>query len=138
MEGISEPIADVLFETALGVKKEFQLTEEYMMASRLSVPPWPHADAASSNRGAPILGLNEKNLKHIYLSDAYKDGNDYYYAASDGVVLKATARGASVREAQRRVLRTLDNVKLSDKQYRRDIGNRVDSAMSSLKSGRYL
>ncbi len=138
MEGLSEPIADVLFETALGVKKEFKLTEEYMIASRLSVPPWPHADEDGKNRGLPILGLNDKNLKHIYLSDAYRDGNKYYYAASDGVVLKATARGASVREAQRRVLRTLDNIQVSDKQYRRDIGGRVDGAMSSLKDWRYL
>lgn len=138
MEGLSEPVADVLFEVALGVKKEFALTEEYMIASRLSVPPWPHADEDGKNKGLPILGINDKNLKHIYLSDAYREGNNYYYAASDGVVLKATARGASVREAQRRVLRTLDNIKIADKQYRRDIGDRVDRGMAALRDWRYL
>lgn len=138
MEGLSEPISDVLFEVALGIKKEFKVTEEFMIASRLSVPPWPHADEEGKNRGLPILGINDKNLRHIYLSDAYREGDNYYYAASDGVVLKATARGVSVREAQRRVLRTLDNIKVNDKQYRRDIGNRVDGAMSDLKDWRYL
>lgn len=138
MEGLSESVADVLFEVALGVKKEFALTEEYMIASRLSVPPWPHADEDGKNKGLPILGINDKNLKHIYFSDAYREGNSYYYAASDGVVLKATARGASVREAQRRVIRTLDNIKVLDKQYRRDIGDRVDRGMAALKDWRYL
>lgn len=138
MEGLNEPIADVLFEVGMGVKKEFDLTTEFMIAGRLSVPPWPHADESGEKKGLPILGINEKNLKHIYLSDAYREGNNYYYAASDGVVLKATARGVSVREAQRRMLRTLGNIKVSDKQYRRDIGDRVDSAMSRLKDWRYI
>lgn len=138
LEGLTESVADMLFEISMGIKTEFDITEEYMIASRLSVPPWPHADASKEQRGAPIRGINSANLKHIYFSDVYKEGGNYYYAASDGVVLKATARGASVREAQRRVLRTLDNVEVLNKQYRRDIGDRVDSAMKSLKEWRYL
>jgi len=138
MEGLQEPVADVVFETALGVKKEMRLTSDYMIAVRMSVPPWPHEEPDRRDRGMPILGLGPQNLKHVYLTDVYKKGGKYYYAAGDGVLLKATARGATVREARRRVYRTLEEIKVEGKQYRTDIGLRVEKDMSLLKEWGYL
>src|SRR3990172_9537182 len=132
MEGLNEPVANLLFDTATGTKKAMDVTMDFMAAVRLSVPPWPHAKPAQDVKGKPILGLNEQNMKHIYLTDAYKEGKDYFWAGGDGVVLKATARGVSVREATRRVYRTLTNVNVLDKQYRLDIGDRVERDLGQL------
>jgi len=138
MEGLNEPVANLLFDTATGTKKAMDVTMDFMAAVRLSVPPWPHAKPVQDVKGKPILGLNEQNMKHIYLTDAYKEGKDYFWAAGDGVVLKATARGVSVREATRRVYRTLSNVNVLDKQYRLDIGARVENDLGQLKTWGWL
>ncbi|KKK71672.1 hypothetical protein LCGC14_2911580, partial [marine sediment metagenome] len=125
-EGLLEPLADVLFETAAGVKKEMDIESLPMSAVRVSVPPWPHAAPSASEIGRPLVGLNRGNLKHVYLTDVFKDGDDYKFAGGDGVVYKATANGRSFRESRRRVYRTIGNIGLLDAQYRTDIGERVD------------
>src|SRR3989304_6712676 len=138
IEGLNEPVANLLFDTATGIKQTMDVTMDFMSAVRLSVPPWPHAKPEKSTKGKPILGLNDQNMKHIYLTDAYKQEGRYYWAAGDGVVLKATARGVSVRESVRRVYRTLSNINVLDKQYRLDIGARVESDLNKLKEWGWL
>ncbi len=126
-EGLREPLGDLLFEVAAGVKHEMDLpTREPMIAVRLSVPPWPHGEPSEADAGMPLLGLNSENLKHIALTDAMREGDSYLYAAGDGVVAKVTARGRTVEEARRRAYRTIRNLSIQDVQYRTDIGSRVN------------
>lgn len=139
MEGLQEPLSDILFETAMGVRKTLPLsTTERQIAVRLSVPPWPHADPAASEAGMPILGLNEDNLKHIFLTDVFFEDGDYRYAASDGVVMKVTAHGRNAGEARSRAYRTIDNLTIPNVQYREDIGSRVETDIGELRNLGYL
>ena len=138
LEGLREPIIDLFFETATGTKKEMNLTEDAMISVRLSIPPWPMAKPKESDRGKPVLGLDEQVLKHVAAADLYKEGGKYYTAGGDGVLLKATARGPRTgadiaSQAQKRVYRTLDSIKVGGKQYRTDIGDRVNKDYGKLK-----
>ena len=121
-----------------GMKRDMALSEDYLIAVRASVPPYPHADADGERRGMPIIGLNPESMKHIYLTDAYMEDGDYKYAGSDGVVLKATAHGRDVSEARNRVYRTLNNLTIQDMQFRQDIGARVSNDMRMLKEWGWL
>jgi len=138
MEGLMEPVSDVIFETAQGTKKNMDVSWDYLIAVRMTIPPWPMAKPDPKLAGVPVLGLHAENLKHIYLTDVYKQGSDYFWAAGDGVVLKATAHGRDVEEVRRRVYRTLDSVSMLDKQYRLDIGKRVNSDLAQLRSWGWL
>lgn len=138
LEGLREPIIDLFFETAMGTKKEMNLTDQTMMAVRLSIPPWPMAKPKEHDNGEPILGLDEPVLKHIAATDIYKEGGKYYTAGGDGVLLKATAVGSAqgtdlTTEASRRVYRTLSNIRVNGKQYRTDVGGRVNKDWKQLK-----
>ena len=137
-EGLREPLSDVLFETAIGVKKTIELGQDKMIAVRLSKAPYPNTEPSKEDIGMPILGINEENLKHIYMTDVYKEGNDYKYAASDGVLIKATAHGKSVDDARNRVYRTINSISYPNKQYRDDIGMRVNKDMEQLKTWGWL
>jgi phosphoribosylamine--glycine ligase len=153
-EGLDEPFGDFLFDIAMGTKKEMALTHDTMIAVRLSVPPWPMRKPDRSNGGEPILGINDDTLLHLFLTDIAKDRGQFVTAGGDGVLLKATAIGAvtppkplnngkSSRpdytyEARRRVYRTLDKIKVSNKQYRTDIGVRVNEDMAKLKEWGWL
>lgn len=138
MEGLMEPVVDLLFETALGAKKEMKLSSDRLIAVRVSVPPWPHAPTKATQAGRPLIGVNEDSLRHLYLTDIYKQGDDYLFAAGDGVVYKATARGRSLQEARTRVYRTVQNVKILDMQYREDIGSRFVADWEKLKELGYV
>jgi len=139
MEGLKESVTDLFFETAIGVKKEMAITDDYMIAVRLSVPPWPHGEPDNESVGMPIIGINEFNLKHLYLTDAYRDEREnYLYAGGDGAILKVTARGRDIQEARNRVYRTIDNLTIQDVQYRSDIGLRAIKDIKQLKDWGWL
>lgn len=131
-EGLKEDLFDLLFETALGVKKTMDVTRDYMIAIRVSVPPYPHKSEADWGEGLPLNGISDQNLDHLYLTDVFFDDSGYHYAQGDGVVLKATARGRTVQEARHRAYRTINNLDIPDAQYRRDIGRRVDEDLKRL------
>lgn len=141
MEGLREPLADFFFEIADGSKKNMEVTREAIIAVRLSIPPWPHAKPEAKDRGEPVIGLTPEVLKHVAITDLYKEGERYLTAAGDGVLLKATAVGRpsgedtlGVKEARNRVYRTLKNIKVRGKQYRTDIGKRVQADWDQLKA----
>lgn len=140
LEGLREPAIDLLFECAVGTKKQMEVTEDPMMAVRLSVPPWPMAKPKEEDYGKPVLGLDDAVLRHVAITDLYRDGGKFYTAGGDGVLLKATAHGPwgaagdPLREVKRRVYRTLESIKVGSKQYRTDIGDRFERDWKQLKS----
>lgn len=138
LEGLKEPVLDLFFETAVGTKRSMEITKDFMIAVRVSRAPWPHDNPEESDKGMPILGINEDNLKHLFLTDVFKEDEDYFYAAGDGVIAKATARGRSIQEARNRVYRTVESLIIPSKQFRKDIGKRVDNDMRTLQEGGWL
>ena len=139
MEGLQEPVTDLLFETALGVKKEMELGTDVMIAVRLSKAPWPMDEPPKDELGMPIAGITEDNIRHLFLTDILRDDDgSYRYAASDGVLMKATAHARTVNEARVRVYRTIDAIEYPDKQFRRDIGERVTADIEKLKEWGWL
>lgn len=144
-EGLDEPFGDFLFDVAVGTKREMALTRDAMIAVRLSVPPWPMRKPNRDEAGEPVLGIDDQSLHHIFITDLERKGDAYVTAGGDGVLLKATATGAIrppklaahntdyTYEARRRVYRVLDRIDVSNKQYRTDIGERVNGDMAKLK-----
>jgi len=138
MEMMRGSVLDFLFELAVGVRRDMDIRGNWGAAVRVSVPPWPHSEPAEEDRGKPILGLSEENLKHIYLTDVYKDGDIYRSAAGDGVLLKVVARGQTISQAVGRTARTLGNLSILDAQYRGDIGVRAEADFEKLKQMNYI
>lgn len=141
LEGLKEPAGRFFMDIAQGTKREMDLTHDYMIAVRVSRDPYPFAfsnEVKEPDRGMPILGLSDRNMRHVFLTDVYLTADGYKYGASDGVVYKATARGRDIKEARQRVYTTIKNIKGFDLQYRNDIGTRVDRDMQQLREWRWL
>jgi phosphoribosylamine--glycine ligase len=146
IEGLNEPAGEFFYDIAQGAKREMDLGEDPMIAVRMSIPPWPTRRPDSDSFGEPVMGLTDERLRHVFLTDVMKDGDEYVTAGGDGVLLKATATGAVERKsspkhnddytynARRRVYRTLDGISVSNKQYRNDIGSRVNADIAKLQS----
>lgn len=141
LEGLKEPAGRFFMDIAQGTKKAMDLTNDYMIAVRVSRDPYPFAypaEVKEPDKGMPVVGLSDKNMRHVFLTDVYLTADGYKYAAGDGVVYKATARGREVKEARQRVYTTIHNIKGFDLQWRNDIGARVDKDMQTLREWRWL
>lgn len=150
IEGLEEPAGLFLYDVARGANRDMKLTSDTMIAVRLSIPPWPTRKPDSSSAGEPVTGIDDAALNHLFLTDLYKTSEGYFTAGGDGVLLKATAIGRTrpsngngstpdyTYEARRRVYRTLERISVKGKQYRIDIGERVNKEMAQLKEWGWL
>ncbi|KKN05355.1 hypothetical protein LCGC14_1088190 [marine sediment metagenome] len=102
------------------------------------VEPYPMLDNIELPLGVPIVGLNTHNLRHIWLHDVQMENDRYVCAGNGGNLGVITARGDTIREARRRVYRTMDNLIIPNVMYRRDIGGRVNNDIITLKEWQWL
>lgn len=137
-ELLDEPFGSFLFGVAKGSATPMALGGDYAIAVRLSVPPWPIQKPDETGPAEPILGLTPENLEHVFLTDVFKKDGKYWTANGDGVLLKATSRSPRISSAQQKVYATLEQINVSGKQYRNDIGGRVASELQQLEEWGWL
>lgn len=131
---------DFLYGVATGTVKEVPFSSDYAIAVRMALSPYPAEDADYSFlEGLKVLEVPKEAYKHLWLSDVMWKGDQPYVAGVDGVLGCATARGTTLRECQRRVYRTLQNVVMcKDVMYRRDIGWDFEERFGKLKEWGWL
>ena len=155
LEGLEEPAANHLSDVAAGVAQSMPLTDDTMIAVRVSIPPYPFRNPDANKFGEPVIGITEPRLRHLFLCDIYKGEDDVYKTAgADGLLFKATATGRVERdkqgstgksanpdytyEARRRVFSLTKSIDVDSKQYRDDIGERVNRDIAMLKKWGWL
>ena len=131
-------LGDVLYDCAIGMRRELKTTRDYVACVRLFLPPWPYSEPQREMRGLPLGGIDEKTLPWVNLCDVYKLSGGPAFAAGTGVVAKVLAHGRSVAEARSRVYRTLQNVVIAGGQYRTDIGEHTSEQYDELKANGWV
>lgn len=138
-ELLKEPLFDFLYYVASGQPMEVPYYKEQAIGVRLSVSPYPSEEGVEKWKGIQVLDIPKEARRHIWLADVMKQDAVPVMAGVDGVIGCVTARGSTVREAQRRAYRTIHNVVIhQDVQYRNDIGNGVDEKQKQLKEWGWL
>jgi phosphoribosylamine-glycine ligase len=119
--------------------------EEYAIAVRLSMPPYPFGDIPELKHyfkmyeGVQVLQVPKEAERHIHYYDVQSISGKMCMAGIDGALGCVTARGATIRECQRRVYRTIKNIVISkDVQYRSDIGSDWQKDIDQLKEWGWL
>ena len=132
---------DFLYGISTGTLSKPKFHPYYSLAVRLSMPPYPNETASASHlQGLRVLDIPPQAKKHVWLSDVQYNGKTPALAGVDGVVGCVTAYGEgefpiALREARRRVYRTIDNIAINpDLQFRQDIGSGWESDYTNLKT----
>lgn len=139
LEGLREPLAPLLSSLARGVDVRTSWKDDASMTGsvRLTVPPFPHD--GHSQAGIPILGVDARNERHVWLCDARLNGRGSLEVAGfDGNVGSVSAFGTSVSEVRRRIYRTVTNLTVPEVVFRPDIGLRVRDGVAQLQQWGYL
>lgn len=117
------------------------LRDDYGIAVRLSMPPFPSRDEdlLALTKGMQVLDVPKAARSHVLLADVMKHDGKEVLAGVDGVVGCCTARSSDARELRRRVYRTIRNCVIHpDVQYREDIGLKVEEQIGKLKQWGWL
>jgi phosphoribosylamine-glycine ligase len=127
------PLYDFLYHIATRQGDIEEYYNEPAIGVRLTLPPYPTIkgaeEAVAKWKGIQVLDLEEGARRHTWLMDVIKSNDIEQAGGIDGVVGCVTARGVTIRECQRRVYRTVNNIVINkDVQYREDIG---DDAIAS-------
>jgi len=132
-ELIKASIFDYLYGIASAQKDSFTYHNEYAIAVRLTIHPFPGKGEIEDLSAIRVIDPPQAAMKHVWLADVSQDEDTFLMAGVDGVIGAVTSRGISVRECQRRAYRTINNITLSDDvQYRNDIGNNVEDDKKKL------
>ena len=123
LEGLRQPISETLYRMAFDSIKRVKASPDWLCATRVTRPPYPFPMLNEYKSGGGIIGINNENLRHIWLRDVYKDDNIgvYFPAGSDGFILTVTARGLTPYKAFKRTHRTIGNLSIYDIQFRIDV-----------------
>lgn len=133
-------INDLLYGIASGVQREMKFKSNLGLGMSMGIPPFPLVGVEPDlYKDVPIQGFNAHNLKHIWIYDVYKKKEKYLASGNGGNIGTVTARGddiagwSPIRDAKRRVLRTINRLVIPDLMYRRDIGDRVEGERTTLR-----
>ena len=141
------PWVDFLGAIADGKHYDLQYEEGFGIAVSLSTPPFPFTPHIFDRIGKYIfdrniifdLDLYEDDIEHIHFEEVSKNKNGYYWSGTYGWVMHITAKAETINEAQEKVYRIVDKIKIPKMIYRRDIGDRVKNCdIPTLKSWGWL
>lgn len=130
---LTMPLGDFLQN--IRTLNEMPLSDEYGMAIRVSIPPYPSEGDVPK---VPIVfpqDFSDEERDMIYLSDVYNSPNTgLSCAGTDGYILSIVSHGYNIPRIQRRIYRTAQRVEIPNKQYRSDIGDRVSGEKAKIQS----
>lgn len=111
-------------------KPNSNILPNYGIAVMISIPPFPYQADKVDN--VEIENYNSNNEKHLWMLDVNKPNGIMRCAGSSGAICYATSFGKTVKEARRRVYRTVDRLSIPQAQFRNDIGETFPQTYESL------
>jgi hypothetical protein len=122
------------FGAILGGEAEVALPQQYVVAVRLTRPPWPYPVMHSPGQH-PIGGLNDQQSGSVFWHDVTVDQENRVLATAglDGMVGIARGAAASFELAQAKALAIAAAAEFPEKQYRTDVGGNVRQTLALLE-----
>ena len=139
LEGLRQPLGEFLYRLAFEGIKRVKASGDFLVATRVSIPPYPFPMSEQLNKSVSVSGIDENNLKHLWLRDMMEDEEGNYCSAGcDGYLMTVTARGLTINKAFRRTYRTISNLKIENLQYRSDLSSGLDEKYAKVKEWGYF
>lgn len=125
-DGMTEPISDVLYGVAAGVKKEIQVKKGFQVGAFIVVPPFPFDDRKTFelfSKDAVVVFKKDKT-EGVHPMHVKKVNDEWLITGSIGIAVLVTGTGLTMRDAQRAMYNRINTVIINNCYYRTDIGDR--------------
>ena len=128
---------------AINGKDTLQVTDEVAIGVVIAQPDFPYGKMKEEEKaGMPIYGVTEKNQKYIHpqavkmdkLPDMEGDKvvEKTMWATAGDYLAVVTGMGKTIKQAQKRVYKTVDDICVANMLYRSDIGDRLQESLVEL------
>lgn len=139
MEGITQPVSDVLIATAMRMPLEIKTKKGFQVCAVVAVPPFPYSDEDEFNIYKDFsISFRKTTLDGIHLGDVKQIKGDWKIAGQIGYALVVTGSGLTVKEARKQMYGRLSNIMLQNMFYRTDIGAKWPEDSDRLHMWGYL
>ncbi|MFB6267632.1 MAG: phosphoribosylamine--glycine ligase [Halodesulfurarchaeum sp.] len=140
-EGMNTPTGEFFYRLAHGEDFELSVHRGYQIAVRVNLPPFPFDDEKTfdeSSRNAAIV-FDTDDREGFHIEDTKLVDGQWRVAGESGIVLIATGKGETMREAQEEVYGRLADVIIPNMYFRDDIGERwIEEDGDKLQAWGYL
>ena len=127
---------DHLFELFFGDPQAVTLPKPYVCGIPVTVPPWPLQGDMVKGKGSDVQvieGLATEVRQNLFFHDMQKDGDKVTTADLDGLVGVAQGCGILPSGAKMRASRVAASILVPGKQWRADVGSRVEALVMGLE-----
>jgi phosphoribosylamine--glycine ligase len=114
----TERFLEIIYKLAQGIDIKEPVINEYSASVRLTIPPYPYKE---EEKNLPVF-FNKQDIDHIYWDGICKINDIYFTAGSSGCICIVAYKHTNLDYAIKKCYNILDNILLSDKQYRTDLG----------------
>ena len=133
-EGLKGRVTDTLYGMATGVNRMYMFKPGWFTAVELVLNPGRLFN--DKHYDEKIEGISEDVMKHIWLYGVTAQGTRYL--GKGGRIAVVTARGDTIREARRRVYRTIHNISIPNVLYLEKVGDKATGQHAQIKSWGYI
>jgi hypothetical protein len=126
-EGLKEPIGEFLHKIAFSVCDKHDITSDYMSSVVFSTN-------YKRAKDIPIIGIDEGNLKHLFLGGVNKREDDYIIDPFIDWIYTITAHGRDPQESFGRIYHTGDIVKIPEPNFMTNVSSMYKPWLTKLKS----
>ncbi|OIO55477.1 phosphoribosylamine--glycine ligase [Candidatus Peregrinibacteria bacterium CG1_02_54_53] len=140
LEGITEPIGELLLRMAHGEGNGIKVKRGYQVCALIVVPPFPFNDPKTfeSFSEDAVVVFKKKMPDGIHIGDLKQENEQWLITGQEGVALVVSGAGMTMRDAQKQMYTRIQNILISNMYYRTDIGDRWMDDSDKLRSWEYL
>ncbi len=138
-EGITTPIAELLYGLASGTRKTFRTRTGFQIGVRIVVPPFPFSDPETfAVKSKDTIIHFRKSKEGVHFEDVKLVNDEWVITGNSGVILVVVGVGPTMKQAQRQAYSRVRNLIIPHMYYRVDIGDRWFEDSDKLHSWGYL
>ena len=139
-EAMITPIGEFLHDLAEGSINKFKAKTGFHIGVRIVVPPFPFKDKKTfeNNSKDAIILFKKPSKEGVHIEDVKLVNNDWLVTGTSGVILIVCGSGPTMKQAQKQAYSRVDNIRIPNMYYRKDIGDRWFEDSDRLHTWGYL
>ncbi len=139
-EGMLTPMGEFLYNLAQGNSFRFKARSGFQVGVRIVVPPFPFDDPqtfSTYSKDAVIL-FKKPEFEGIHIEDVKLVDHEWVVTGNSGVILIVVGTGQTMKQARAQVYNRIENIRIPNMYYRKDIGDRWFEDTDKLHNWGYL
>lgn len=125
-DGILNPVSEFLYDIAAGNNPKLRTKTGFQVGVMIVMPPFPFNDKKTFEVYSKdaVISLKKFDPEGVHISDVKLVDDNWLVTGSSGCALVVVGCGTTMKQAQQQAYLRINNIRIPNMYYRKDIGNR--------------